>query len=334
MSMNCFRLIITADRDVPDSAPPLLRDYLAETHCFPNWFDDNRVRRSEAFFRRHGKMAVVLEATAGLTSTYVNPAAARTMHATHQLDHPQRRLAHSARLYKAMADKDAYTAQSRLIPTCQKVRLVHATVRQLLTRSQAWDGQRDGVPISQFYIGGGILIFSIEVLDAMSRLGIDVTDEQQDGYYYAWRLVNYWLGYPDEPAALPNTVSDARTLWRQIRDVPEEWGPTNEGVILTTALVEYFEGLLPPGLKGLVPAFLRLALTDPVADLVQVPHSRVEFGVRLEARLAHAVSAHHPHSHVIAGAVDLLHTAIAEMHQRRDTEKDEPELPDRLGSAP
>ncbi|MDT0301425.1 hypothetical protein [Streptomonospora wellingtoniae] len=53
-----------------------------------------------------------------------------------------------------MGDSDAFTEHSKLVPTCQKVRLVHAAIRELHRRSGEWDYEGMGTPVSQLYTAG------------------------------------------------------------------------------------------------------------------------------------------------------------------------------------
>jgi hypothetical protein len=76
-------------------------------------------------------------------------------------------------------------------------------------------------------------------------------------------------------------ATEGHALWDSARD--HEWGPTEAGAILTKGCIELYESYLPPGMKGAVPAFLRQALSDKYADMVQVPTSGYDLGAKTAA---------------------------------------------------
>jgi hypothetical protein len=342
-----FSTIHTVDQDqgLPATAPPLLRDYLKDTGRFPEWTDWERVGHIGRFYAQHKRTVGAVQGTAGLIGTYLSPVGAKTLHATHSLDHPARRLAQSTRLFIGMGDQDAFARNSTLIPTCQKVRLVHAAVRQLLARSGTWDVSNDGEPVSQLYAYEAMLVFSIGTLDAMKRLGVEVTDEQEDGFYYAWKLMAYWLGIPESPAPLPDTVEAARVLWHEARD-GGTWGPSQDGVVLTAGCIELYESRIPAGLKGFVPAFVRQVLTDRYADMVGVPHSHFERELRAASGFLERLTAikdrftaRHEHSaHGTHHGIDALGEAVEQVSKKltaapghADAPKGaEPQMPDHI----
>ncbi len=285
-----LRTVAAIDHDVPGNAPPPLRDYLEETRAFPQWTDPDRVAHISAFYAKHRKPADTVLCTTGLVGSYLSPVGARTLYSTHRPDRPHRKLAQSTGLFLGMGEPDAFTPRSRLIPVCQKVRLVHAATRQLHARSGQWNTARDGMPVSVLHTYSAALMYSIAVLDGLQQLGVQVSPVEEDGYYYAWRLVGHWLGLPDRPVPLPEGVGEARTLWHEARDAGE-WAPSEEGVLLTRSCTELYDSYLPPGLKGVVPALLRQTLTDRFADMVGLPHSAHRRGMQpagsVEERLHH-----------------------------------------------
>lgn len=79
----------------------------------------------------------MLQGTVGLIGTYLSPTGAFTLRSTGRLGGvkgPGRRLAQSSRLFIGMGDRGALR-DGALAATVTKVRLVHASVRQLHSRS-------------------------------------------------------------------------------------------------------------------------------------------------------------------------------------------------------
>ena len=332
-----LRTVSSIGHDVPGNTPPLLRNHLEETRGFPEWTDPDRVAHISAFYRKHRRPADTVLCTTGLVGTYLSPVGARTLHSAHRPDRPHRQLAQSTGLFLAMGEPDAFTRRSGLIPACQKVRLVHAAIRLLHTRSGRWDSERDGMPVSLLQTYGAALVCSIATLDGLQQLGVQVSPVEEDGYYYAWRLIGHWLGLPDRPVPLPDGVGEARTLWHEARD-GGEWAPSEEGVLLTRSCTELYESYLPPGLKGIVPALLRQTLTDRFADMAGLPHAVHRRGTppaeSVEERLHHHSSTgsghrrlHHYRDHQLLEALGHVARKVGRGPERSH-EGSEPQLAD------
>ncbi|MUL42040.1 DUF2236 domain-containing protein [Streptomonospora sp. PA3] len=275
---DLFRDIETADSRIPPQTPGVLREYFEATREFPDWVEERRLRDTAAFFRHHHLAASAMQATVGLVGTYLSPVGAYTLHSTHQLSHqPHRRLSQSTRIFMGMGDSDAFTAHSKLVPTCQKVRLVHAAIRELHRRSGEWDYEGMGMPVSQLYTAGAALVFSVGVLDGMENIGLTVEPDEAEGFMYAWAIVAHFLGVPDTyiKEAMPSHARAAE-LWHEGRE--HEWAPSREGILLTRECIDLYQSYMPPGFDGAVPAFLRKALSDRFADMVEVPTSVFDLG--------------------------------------------------------
>ncbi|MBY8852587.1 DUF2236 domain-containing protein, partial [Saccharothrix sp. MB29] len=162
------------------------------------------------------------------------------------------------------------------VPTIQKTRLIHAAVRHFLTTSGRWDVEADGVPVCLQDMVGALLIFSVQVLEGMRRIGISVTEQEAADYYYVWRVTGAMLGVPVE--ALPESVDEARELSATL--VEAAYGPSPEGVALTRNLLTLYEKLFPGKLfDGIVAAMIRQVVAPEVADWMEVPRSRAWAGV-------------------------------------------------------
>jgi len=328
-----FRHISTADSAIPAQAPAVLRDFMETTRSFPGWMDDTLIGQASDFFRHHHLEASAMQATVGLVGTYLSPVGAFTLHSTHQLaDNPHRRLSQSTRLFMGMGDRDAFTEQSKLVPTCQKVRLVHAAIRELHRRSGRWDYEGMGEPVSQLYTAGAALVFSVQVLDGMSNLGRTVDPREADGFVHAWMVIAHFLGVPDEFLQLLPTRKDATELWHEGRDF--EWAPSESGVVLTRECVELYQSYVPPGLKAGVPAFIRAALTDRYADMVDIPRSAFDLGAKAATTLARPLLGSPLGKNM---AVDEVFGALGKAVERVAREafthdqETEPQMTDRIG---
>ncbi|WP_225802720.1 oxygenase MpaB family protein [Streptomyces sp. NK15101] len=99
-----------------------------------------------------------------------------------------------------------------------KVRLVHASVRQLHKKSGVWEYDKWGEPVSRKYTTGAACIFSTQILQGMRNLGRDVSKDDAEEFICAWHYVNHYLGMP-EKWLLPRT----RLRWRRCGTPSGAW---------------------------------------------------------------------------------------------------------------
>ncbi|MGF1431141.1 oxygenase MpaB family protein [Kitasatospora sp. LaBMicrA B282] len=280
------------DQLVPEDLPDVLRTFLLETHPLPAWVDHDRVARVHAFFRHDGVHAVSALSLAGLVGCYAVPVGAKLLRTTHRLDHPHRRLSETTQFMLHLMAEDALGPHGDLIPTIQKVRLIHAAVRQLVLRDGHWDVEQDGVPICQDDLLGATLIFSVTVLDGMDRMGVHCPPDVAEDYYYVWRVVGVLLGLRAD--VIPETLAEGRQLWQTM--ALRYQGPSSDGVELTGALLDFYHDLTPLGARGAVPAMLRRMIGPQVADWMAVPaghwEKAIAHAVKVEERL-HDAEEHH-----------------------------------------
>ena len=74
---------------------------------------------------------------------------------------------------------------------------------------------RRGLPINQEDLAGTLLSFSYVPIEPLVRLGIPVTQADQEDYLYTWSVVGEMLGV--RPEVRPTTVDEATALVMAIR---------------------------------------------------------------------------------------------------------------------
>jgi len=260
----------TAGQPVPEDLPQVARDYLEATSTPPDWVDWDLMETARLFFIDNNVHISTALSFASMPACYAVPHVAKLLSATHSLDYPANRMAATGQFTVYLMRPDAFEAGSRFIPAAQKVRLLHASIRHHLRRAGAWDEATWGVPICQQDMIGGQMMFSIQVLDALDRLGVHMTTDQAEAYYYAWRVVGAMLGVDQDTA--PTTLAEARDFSDLY--MARYLGPSTEGVELTRQLIDLYEQVVPGTLLDpVVPALIRYLMGDTVGDWLGVPHS-------------------------------------------------------------
>lgn len=275
------------DQPIPEQLPDSVREFLVATDNPPEWVEPDRVARAYEFFVDDGMHVASVLTFGAMVNCYAHARASRALTLTHGLNQPHRRLSETSQFVMDMMGRDAFGSGGSFVPTIQKTRLIHAAVRHFLTASGRWDVAADGVPVCQQDMVGALLIFSVQVIEGMRRMGISVTEQEAEDYYYVWRAAGAMLGIPAE--AVPESIEDARELSAAM--VESVYAPSSEGVALTRHLLDLYEKLFPGKLfDGIVAAMIRQVVNPEVADWMEVPKSRGWNGVvRAGTRLVRAL---------------------------------------------
>lgn len=278
-----MRWFTTSGQALPDGLPDAARDYLQATATPPDWIDWGVMEQARQFFIDNDVHVSTALSFAAMPACYVVPHVAKLLSATHSLAYPSRRMAETGQFTVYLMQPEAFQAGGRFLPAAQKVRLLHASIRRHLKEQGHWP---EPVAICQEDMLGGLMMFSIQVLDALHRMGIHITAEGADAYYYAWRVVGVILGI--EPDTIPPDLHAAREF--SDRYMVRHMGPSPEGVHLTRQLIDLYEEVVPGTLLDpVVPALIRYLIGDTSADWLQVPRTRFDSLIRIAPALLGAL---------------------------------------------
>ena len=157
-----------------------------------------------------------------------------------------------------------------------RVRLVHAKLRYLIARSDDWDSEELGVPLSAAHLGYAISSFSARLLRHLERLGGSFDEEERNGFMAVWRYSGYLMG-------IPETI-----LYRDEQDALEMFGigrlcepPVSmESIVMASSLINsapLFAGLDDRSerrkLAGYIAQVSRALIGNELADELMYPVS-------------------------------------------------------------
>ncbi|MFE0424027.1 oxygenase MpaB family protein [Streptomyces sp. NPDC058953] len=303
-----MRYVSTAGSPLPDGLPDVAREYLEATSAPPAWVDWDRMERARLFFVDNNVHINTALSFASMPACYVTPRVARLLSATHSLAYPSKRMAETGQFVVYLMRPDAFEAGSRFVPAAQKVRLLHASIRHHLLREDHWDRAAEGTPISQEDMIGGQMMFSMLVLDSMHRLGIHMSNEGADAYFYAWRVVGAMLGVDQE--SVPKSVEEGRQYFDLYMTL--NMGPSDEGVHLTRQLIDLYEEVVPGTFfDPLVGALVRHLVGDTCADWLRVPRTPWDTVVGAVPRLLGALESVEDRSPYGAWALDRMGALVS-----------------------
>ena len=277
------RWFVTSGQALPEGIPDAARDYLEATAAPPDWVDWAVMEQARQFFIDNDVHISTALSFAAMPACYVVPQVARLLSATHSLAYPSRRMAETGQFTVYLMQPGAFEAGGRFLPAAQKVRLLHASIRRHLREEDRWP---EPVAICQEDMLGGLMMFSLQVLDALHRMGVHITSDGAEAYYYAWRVVGVILGCA--PETVPPDLESARRF--SDRYMTRHMGPSPEGAHLTKQLIEMYEQVVPGTLLDpVVPALIRYLIGDTAADWLEVPRSRWDSAVKIGPALLGAL---------------------------------------------
>ncbi len=300
---SLMRYVSVSGQELPAGLPEVAREYLETTAVPPAWVDWNEMEKARLFFTDNNVHINTALSFASMPACYVVPPVARLLSATHGLHYPSKRMAETGQFTTYLMRPDAFEAGGRFVPAAQKVRLLHASIRHHLVRADRWDAAADGVPICQEDMIGGQMFFSMLVLDSLHRLGVHMSVEGAEAYFYAWRVVGAILGV--DQTAVPKTLDEARAFLDLY--LLRHMGPSEEGVVLTRQLIELYEEVVPGTLfDPVVSALIRHLVGDTCGDWLGVPRSRWDTAVKALPALLGVLESVEDASPFAAWALDRL----------------------------
>lgn len=239
---DLMRTMVTNEYPAPASLPAIVRDYLAQTDVLPEWTDPQLIQTGEQLFWRYGTKLILVLYCYSLPFCYLGKNGVQVLALTTRLaSNPTRRIVETAQLLvDVMQAGGLTTPQGRGRRTIQKVRLMHAAIRQLAPTAPQWNAGF-GLPVNQEDLAGTLMSFSWIALDGLDKLGVEVAPAEREAFLHCWLVVGHMLGI--QPELLPRDVASAKGLADAI--AAHQFGPCAEGQALTKALVDLMASTLP-----------------------------------------------------------------------------------------
>ncbi len=269
-----MRTLVVDDGLPSERLPAVVRDYLARTAAPPD-IESAQMQLAQEVFGVVGPEILAVLGFYSLPADYAAKKGVQVLYRTGRLiTNPTRRVFETTQMVVDVMAAGGLGPEGRGLRSAQKVRLMHAAVRHLMTHDpqNPWDPAL-GTPVNQEDLAGTLMSFSFLVLDGLQRLGAKLSQADRDAYFAAWMSVGRVMGIKDE--LIPNDLEEGRALTQLIHERQVAGSP--EGVALAHALVEGYQGLLPLLLKGAPVSLIHFFLDeDPftgqnVAELLGMP---------------------------------------------------------------
>ena len=266
-----LRVLVENDEAPPDDLPPEVLAYLRQTGTVQT----GEIAAGQELFAEHGPLILMCLGCYALPAAYAAKNGVKVLHDTSYVEkRPTKRLFETAQMIIDVMTPGGLGPDGRGVRACQKVRLMHATVRRMILcdTDHPWDTEKYGVPINQEDLAGTLMTFYWIILDGLHKLGVRPPAETEQAYLESWRAVGTLMGV--DAALIPDTVAESEELTTLIQD--RQIGPSEEGRLMTAALLEMMERNVPDAFDGFPAALMRHFLPADVATQLGDP-SRVSW---------------------------------------------------------
>ena len=220
------------DDGSPDDYPPLLRDLLLQTDpvgTAAGGWDEDRIRAgADLPFHYAVPLALILQ-LGTMPILYAARRGVEVIGFTGRLQTEAiRRSVETAQMVFDVNRRGGLQPDGMGRRSAQRVRLMHASVRYFIRRSDRWDPEL-GVPINQEDMLGTLYSFSVLIVDALEKLGATIPADEADAFYERWRAVGELLGI--RPDIIAPDLATARVHFRAIQE--RQFGPSAVNDALT-----------------------------------------------------------------------------------------------------
>lgn len=265
-----MRTLVRNDMPPPNELPDALENYFETTDDLPPWADLDAIARSQAFFVQHGLLAIMILGCYSLPVCYAAPKGVKVIYESARLySDPRRRVLETAQLLLDSLAPGGLSPTGAGVRSAQKVRLMHAAVRNLLL-NRGWDTANLGIPINQEDLVGTLGAFGFYFMDGLHKLSVRFTTQEADDYIHTWNVIGHIMGI--QRPLLPEGFAEATYLAGRIND--RNFAGTHEGKVLQEALTNYMQSVIPgKAFDGLPIALTRHFLGNERADIVELPRS-------------------------------------------------------------
>ena len=244
---------IEQEKDGLRGAPQILRDFFDNLEE-PPWLDYHAFRPGILVFNENVQLMLVAFVTGVLVEGFAT-LIAKSFNITKRVASNKRRLQQNNRQLMEIfypgglrRDGDGWKLSTR-------VRFVHARIRGLLAKSEDWQHDAWGIPLSAAHLGFAISVFSKRLLDYSALVGARFSDEEKESVLDVWRYTGYLMGIPEtilytdgaeadkiyrigymcEPPPDTDSVTMANALIQSIPDVAGITDPVEKQKVITLA---------------------------------------------------------------------------------------------------
>lgn len=247
------------------------KKFLLSPKPMPTWYNEKRILLGQTVFENYALPIMTLLGLMSLPYCYAATPGNKALYLTEKMrKSPGKRLAETGEFTISVLRKgNLQPGQSGLFQI-YKTRLIHAMARHYLQKG-TWE-KSWGVPINQEDMAGTNMAFSYVILLGLQRSGHILSDKEKEDFLFVWKYIGYHLGINE--TLLPDNFQEARLLSEKIKS--RNFKKTEEGVVLTKELVNYYQSVLPKQQALFATSQIRYFLGNEVSAMIGLPSDSIK----------------------------------------------------------
>lgn len=181
--------------EVLREAPKSLRDFFENLED-PPWLDHQAFRPGVRAFHANVDLMLIAFVTGVLVEGFAT-LISKSFYITGRVGSTKRRLQQNNRQLLDIFFPGGLNRDGDGWKLSTRVRFVHARIRSLLAKSDDWNHEAWGTPLSAAHLGFTISVFSRLLLEYAILLGAKFSKEEYDSVLAVWRYAGYLMGIPE-----------------------------------------------------------------------------------------------------------------------------------------
>ncbi len=203
------------------SAPQALRDFF-ESLEEPPWLNYEDFRPGIRAFHANVNLRLVAFVTGVLVEGF-STLIAKSFNITGRVATTKRRLQQNNRHMMDIFFPGGMQRHGDGWKLSTRIRFVHTRIRNLLAKSDDWNHEAWGMPVSAAHLGFAISVFSRRLVEYSLLVGAALGKEEQESVIKVWRYAGYLWGFLRPSFIRParrRTRSTRSAIWSSRRRTP------------------------------------------------------------------------------------------------------------------
>ena len=202
---------IEQQNEVLRKAPQSLRDFFESLDEPPPWLDYDAFRPGVRAFHANVDLMLVAFVTGVLVEGF-STLIAKSFSITGRVASTKRRLQQNNRHMMDIFFPRGLNRENDGWKLSVRIRFVHSRIRILLDKSEDWNHEAWGRPVSAAHLGFAISVFSQRLLEYSRQVGANLDKEERECVLSVWRYAGYLMGIPE--TILYTTGAEAQEMYK------------------------------------------------------------------------------------------------------------------------
>ena len=181
--------------EILHKAPQALRDFFKNLEE-PSWLDYEAFRPGVHTFHANVDLLLVAFVTGVLVEGF-STLIAKSFNITGRVASTKRRLQQNNRHMMEIFFPGGLQRKGDGWKLSTRIRFVHSRIRGLLAKSDDWNHDTWGTPVSSAHLGFAISVFSKRLLEYSLLVGAKFSKEEKGSVLAVWRYAGYLMGIPE-----------------------------------------------------------------------------------------------------------------------------------------